>query len=77
VVSKSGGTGIRRGPDHLGVMYYTGLGVPEDNILALMWLHLATLRYPPSEKESLEMAIRNRDFVASKMTPAQMPRRRS
>jgi uncharacterized protein len=57
---------------NLGVMYKHGQGVPQDYVRAHMWFNLATSRFPASEKESREKAEKNRDRVASKMTPAQI-----
>jgi TPR repeat protein len=48
----------------LGLMYYDGRGVPQNYVLAHMWLSLA-LR---GEK----LAAKARDMVAAKMTPAQI-----
>jgi uncharacterized protein len=56
----------------LGAMYESGQGVTQDHVLAHMWFNLATSRYPASEQEGREKARRNRDSVASKMTPAQI-----
>ena len=52
---------------HLGLMYEHGYGVPRDPVMARMWLDLAVARAP-----SLSMAVKLRDEVAAKMTPAQI-----
>ena len=52
---------------HLGLMYEHGYGVPTDAVLARMWLNLAVSRAP-----SLSMAVKLRNEVAAKMTPAQI-----
>jgi hypothetical protein len=54
---------------NLGGMYYQGKGVQQDYIIALMWLNLAASRMSDAEKRG---AVRNRDTVASKMTPEQI-----
>jgi TPR repeat protein len=54
---------------NLGSMYAKGQGVPQDYALAYVWFDLAASRFPVSERES---ANRNRDHVASRMTPAQI-----
>jgi uncharacterized protein len=54
---------------NLGSMYAKGQGVRQDYVLAYAWFHLAASRFPVTERES---AQRNRDHVASKMTPAQI-----
>ena len=52
---------------HLGLSYEHGYGVPKDPVMACMWLDLAVSRAP-----SLSMAVKLRDEVAAKMTPAQI-----
>jgi uncharacterized protein len=52
---------------HLGLMYEHGYGVPRDPVMARMWLNLAVSRAP-----SLSMAVKLRNEVAAKMTPAQI-----
>ncbi len=54
----------------LGRMYGEGLGVPQDYAHAHMWWNLAASRYPPGEDR--DKAVKNRDIVAEKMTPAQI-----
>ena len=49
----------------LGVLYYTGHGVPKDYVQAHMWLNLAAAKGDAD-------AIKNRDIVTAKMTPAQI-----
>ena len=56
----------------LGTMYRLGRGVPQDGVLAYKWFSLAALRFSASEKEYRDMAVENRDGVATKMTPAQI-----
>jgi TPR repeat protein len=45
-------------------MYATGQSVPQDYVQAFVWFNLAA--------SELDKAARNRDVVASKMTPAQI-----
>jgi uncharacterized protein len=52
---------------HLGLMYEHGYGEPRDAITARIWLNLAVSRAP-----SLSMAVKLRNEVATKMTPAQI-----
>jgi len=54
----------------LGFMYEKGRGVPQDYVQAHMWYNLAASRLPPGTKRDL--AVKNRDIVAAKMTPAQI-----
>ena len=49
----------------LGLAYEKGQGVPQNNMLAHMWLNLAALQGKEDAKSS-------RDIVAHKMTPAQI-----
>ncbi len=53
----------------LGNMYGNGQGVPQDYVQAYMWYILAASRFPPGKGHDL--AVKNRDIVAEKMTPEQ------
>ncbi len=55
---------------NLGIMYQNGKGVPQDYVQAYMWFNLAASKYPPGEDR--DQAVKNRDAVAEKMTPAQI-----
>ncbi len=55
---------------NLGLMYRNGPGVPRDYIQAYMWYNLAASRFPPGEER--DQAVKYRDIVAAKMTPAQI-----
>ncbi len=55
---------------NLGFMYYNGRGVPQDYAHAHMWLNLVASTSPPGKDR--DQAVKNRDIVAKKMTPAQM-----
>jgi uncharacterized protein len=57
---------------NLGVMYERGAGVSQDYVLAHTWYNLAAAQFSASENESRDSAVKGRDFVASKMTPAQI-----
>ena len=46
-------------------MYYEGLGVPQDNVYAHMWLNIAA---SSGDKDAVEF----RDWVGEKMTPSQL-----
>ena len=63
--------GLADAQHNLGWVYFEGQGVPQDYILAHMWFSLAVSRFPASEGEKREQAVKDRDIVASKMTPAQ------
>ena len=64
--------GDARAQNNLGVMYGTGQGVPQDYIQAHKWYNLAASRLTASEKEPRDRAVKNRDIIAAKMTPAQI-----
>ena len=51
-------------------MYSNGQGVPQDYAQAHMWFNLAASKYPPGEDR--DKAVKGRDIVAAKMTPAQI-----
>jgi hypothetical protein len=46
--------------------------VPQDYVRAHQWANLAGSHYPAFGKENRDMAFKNRDLVAAKMTPAQI-----
>jgi TPR repeat protein len=60
---KAAGQGFAPAQNNLGVKYSYGEGVPLDYITAHMWYNLASVN-------GEESAVKNRDFVATKMTPA-------
>ncbi len=55
---------------NLGVMYDRGQGVPQDYAQAHMWYNLAASNLPPGKVRN--KAVKNRDIVAERMTPAQI-----
>ncbi len=55
---------------NLGIMYDKGRGVPQDYSKAHMWYNLAASRLPPGVEH--DIAVKNRDNVAKRMTPAQI-----
>jgi hypothetical protein len=56
--------------NNLGFMYDHGQGVARDQVKGLMWYSLAAARFPPGEDR--DTAVRNREIVERKMTPAQV-----
>ena len=58
--------------NNLGGMYHVGQGVPQDYVEAHKWYNLAASRYPASQTELRDMAVKNRDEIASRMPPAQI-----
>ena len=57
---------------NVGIMYYSGQGVPQNYVQAHMWVDLAASRFPPSAREDRDEAASNRDVVASKMMREQL-----
>ena len=69
---KAAEQGHAEGQYHLGVMCAVGQGEPQDLVQAHMWFDLAGSRYDASEREDREIAVKSRDLIAAKMTPAQL-----
>ncbi len=67
---KAAEQGYAEAQTNLGRMYYKGLGVPPDYLQAHMWYNRAASRLPPGEDR--DNAVKNRDIVAKRMTPAQI-----
>ncbi len=57
---------------NLGLMYADGQGVPQDYVQAHMRLNLAASQFSAPGAGHLDRAVRDRDVVASRMTPAQI-----
>jgi len=58
---------------NLGASYDVGRGVPQDYVQAHMWYNLAASDfYAGSEQQDQEKAVKARDEVEAKMTPAQI-----
>ncbi len=51
--------------ENLGVFYARGRGVPQNYVQALLWLNLAA-------EQGSKDAIKNRDIIAKRVTPAQI-----
>ena len=62
--------GFAEALNNLGMMYGNGQGVEQDYVLAHKWFDLAASRHPPGRK--LRNSVRDRDFLAKKMTAAQI-----
>ena len=56
----------------LGAMYHGGLGVPQDYVQAHKWFNIAASRFPASQKQARDLALKARDAIATMMTPAQI-----
>ena len=70
--AKSADQGIPEAQFNRGIMYYVGRGVTKDFTEALRWFRLAALTFPESEADKRRGAARNRDLVASQMTPEEI-----
>jgi TPR repeat protein len=55
---------------NLGAMYDKGRGVPQDYVQAHRWYNLAASHLPSGEDR--DIAVKNRDIVAARMTAAQI-----
>jgi TPR repeat protein len=69
---KSANQGSAVAQNNLGSMYASGQGVTRNYVQAHMWYSLAEQRFLASESERREIAIKNRNDVAAKMTTAQI-----
>ena len=58
--------------NELGSLYGNGQGVPQDLVEAYRWFDLAASRDAAGDFETHDNAVKNRDIVAAKMTPAQI-----
>jgi TPR repeat protein len=59
---------------NLGLWYATGEGGALDIVSAHMWFNLAAARFPASDARNRDLAIKNRDIVANKMTREEVAR---
>jgi len=50
---------------NLGLLYAEGQGVPQDDVLAHMWMNLAAAK-------GVQEAVKGRDLLEKLMTPAQL-----
>ncbi len=67
---KAAEQGMAEAQGNLGFIYEDGQGVPQDHVQAHMWFGLAASSFPPGEDR--DTAVKYRDIVAEKMTPAQI-----
>jgi hypothetical protein len=68
---KAADQGNDRAQFGLGLMYANGHGVPQDYVRAHMWFNIAAAAAGASDV-SVRDAIKWRDLVAARMTPAQI-----
>ena len=57
---------------NLGLCYAKGEGVSQDFVAAHMWFNLAAARFPAADTRNHDLAVRNRDLVASRLTGEQV-----
>jgi TPR repeat protein len=67
---KAAEQGAPKSQHQLGLMYDSGHGVPQDYVQAHMWLNLAAARFTDTDMRN--SAVKDRNSVAAKMTPAQL-----
>jgi TPR repeat protein len=70
---KSAAQGFPAAMLNLGVMYGQGEGGPVDDVQAYKWFSLAIPRlYAPQQADPRKQAVHDRDYVAARMTKAQV-----
>ncbi len=69
---KAADQGDPKAQSYLGIMYANGQGVRQNLVQAHKWCSLAAARFPASESEDRDKAVRNRDRIAAKMPPAKI-----
>jgi TPR repeat protein len=69
---KAADQGLALAQLNLAICYSTGQSVPQDYVQAHKWLTLAAARFPASESEKRDRAVKLRDLLAGKMTSAQI-----
>jgi hypothetical protein len=57
---------------NLGLWYATGAAGETDNVSAHMWFNLSAASFPSTDARNRNLAVRNRDVVAGRMTPEQL-----
>jgi hypothetical protein len=57
---------------NLGLWFASGEAVSQDYVSAHMWFNLAAASFPASDVSNRNLAGKNRDLVARKMTPDQI-----
>ena len=64
--------GFAQAQYNLGLWYANGEGGEQDNVTAHIWFNLAAARFPTTDARNRDLAVHNRDVIASRMTPAQL-----
>ena len=64
--------GYTKAQHYLGLLYAAGRGIPKNFVQAHKWFNLTASRFPASKAKERDDAVKNRDLIASKMTPAQI-----
>jgi TPR repeat protein len=64
--------GFAQAQYNLGLWYATGEGREPDYVRAHMWFNLAAARFPSTDTRNRNLAVRNREVVAARMTPEQL-----
>ena len=58
--------------NNLGRMYEFGNGVVRNLVLAHKWFNISVSRFPAAEQDHRAKAVRNRDRIAARLTPAEL-----
>jgi len=58
--------------NNLGVIYSDGKGIPPNLVEATKWFKVAAARFPASEKQKRDKAMKNSELLAKKMTSTQV-----
>jgi hypothetical protein len=69
---RSADQGFAQAQYNLGLWYANGEGGEQNNIAAHMWFNLAAARFPSTDTRNRDLAVRNRDVIAGRMTAAQL-----
>lgn len=56
----------------LAVLFQVGEDLPQDYVQAYKWYTIAAPRFPANEQSMRDRSVKNRDRIASSMTPAQI-----
>jgi TPR repeat protein len=70
-IREAAASGDMQAQHEIGTMYEKGIGVSRDYVEAYMWLNLAVARWPANAPYR-DIAVKDRDRMASKLTPAQL-----
>jgi len=73
---KAAERGYARAQYSLGMLYSKGRVVKRDDVQAYAWLELATTTFDDEDRADRDTALRERNAIAVRMTPAQLQQAR-